>query len=160
LKSKLPNTSKPDRPQHDRPSTCAIAQQYASRVLTFRAGVMGPSDQCCRLLGKNKDALKHFETKEIANCECRCSHIVVSIYRCCGGSSCVSRVIQNFYCIISRNIPCLAECDVTHSYSLCLVTHTVLFYVTVYNLCFVSLLQVRSLVMPYIYARYVRYALR
>jgi hypothetical protein len=59
-----PNLQEPDRPQHDHPSTCVIAQQYASRVLTSRAGVVGPSDQCCRLLVKNKDALKHFEIKK------------------------------------------------------------------------------------------------
>ena len=66
-----PNTPEPDWPQHARPVTCVIAQHYASMVLTFRSGVIGPSDQCCtrRLLEKNKDALKNFEMEEIMNCE-------------------------------------------------------------------------------------------
>jgi len=64
-----PNIPEPDRPQHARPATFVIAQQYASVVLTFRSGVVQPSGQCCRLLGKNKDALKHFATEEIMNCE-------------------------------------------------------------------------------------------
>jgi hypothetical protein len=62
-----PNTPEPDSPQHARPAACVIAHHYASMVPTFRLGVIGPSDQCCTrgLLGKNKDALKHFENEEI-----------------------------------------------------------------------------------------------
>jgi hypothetical protein len=41
-----PNTPESDRLQLARPTACVIAQQYASTVITLRAGIIGSSEQC------------------------------------------------------------------------------------------------------------------